>query len=223
MERPGAELVEFRNGPSAAAAVVRRDGGHAAVSRRRTASSRSAAAILNLTGERFAYNFGNPFSGTHFGRAARFRLACRYDWAGSSSRSLSSRSSNPRKEVIYAALRRRISDRCSKEKARCLPAYLPEGRKNLERVRRARVHRMRGRRSEDQNGNGDAVCESRQNEGRRDGGLFVDSLQVEGRPRSHQQESDEGSAPGEHDGPEVDAVRHEADGVRRVPRSSSIM
>jgi hypothetical protein len=24
-------------------------------------------ALLNLTGERFAYNFGNPFSGTHFG------------------------------------------------------------------------------------------------------------------------------------------------------------
>lgn len=24
------------------------------------------AGVLNLTGRRFAYNFGNPFSGTHF-------------------------------------------------------------------------------------------------------------------------------------------------------------
>ena len=30
--------------------------------------------ILNLTGERFAYNFGNPFSGTHFGAGRTFQI-----------------------------------------------------------------------------------------------------------------------------------------------------
>jgi hypothetical protein len=39
------------------------------------------AALINATGARYAYNFGNPFSGTHFGapRALRFdlRLATR--------------------------------------------------------------------------------------------------------------------------------------------------
>ncbi|MDA2923999.1 hypothetical protein MYX65_04980 [Acidobacteria bacterium AH-259-L09] len=37
--------------------------------------------IRNLTNERFAYNFGNPFSGTHFGHprlwSARIKLAFR--------------------------------------------------------------------------------------------------------------------------------------------------
>jgi outer membrane receptor protein involved in Fe transport len=30
--------------------------------------------LLNLTGERFAYNFGNPFSGTHFGPGRTFQI-----------------------------------------------------------------------------------------------------------------------------------------------------
>ena len=30
--------------------------------------------ILNFTGERFAYNFGNPFSGTHFGAGRTFQI-----------------------------------------------------------------------------------------------------------------------------------------------------
>jgi hypothetical protein len=30
--------------------------------------------ILNATGERFAYNFGNPFSGTHFGAGRTFQI-----------------------------------------------------------------------------------------------------------------------------------------------------
>jgi len=32
------------------------------------------AAILNLTGDEFAYNFGNPFSGTHFGPGRTFQI-----------------------------------------------------------------------------------------------------------------------------------------------------
>jgi hypothetical protein len=35
---------------------------------------RVRAAILNLTGERFAFNFGNPFSGTHFGAGRTFQV-----------------------------------------------------------------------------------------------------------------------------------------------------
>ena len=31
-------------------------------------------AILNLTGDEFAYNFGNPFSGTHFGPGRTFQI-----------------------------------------------------------------------------------------------------------------------------------------------------
>ncbi|RPI55473.1 MAG: TonB-dependent receptor [Acidobacteria bacterium] len=66
MERPGAELVNFESGrvrprqivDVMAGARLGRSGGHEISLR---------AAILNLTGERFAYNFGNPFSGTHFG------------------------------------------------------------------------------------------------------------------------------------------------------------
>jgi hypothetical protein len=41
-----------------AGARVLRAGGHEISER---------GAVLNLTGQRFAYNFGNPFSGTHFG------------------------------------------------------------------------------------------------------------------------------------------------------------
>lgn len=35
--------------------------------------------VMNFTGKRYAYNFGNPFEGTHFGAlrqwSARLRLA----------------------------------------------------------------------------------------------------------------------------------------------------
>jgi outer membrane receptor protein involved in Fe transport len=42
---------------------------------RRSASIR--AAVLNLFDERYAYNFGNPFSGTHFGAPRTASLAVR--------------------------------------------------------------------------------------------------------------------------------------------------
>ena len=54
-----------RTGPAADAGLAAR---HAAASRRRRARGRACArAVLNLFGPRYAYNFGNPFSGTHFG------------------------------------------------------------------------------------------------------------------------------------------------------------
>jgi len=79
-ERPGAELVDFER-----QRVKPRMLFDAAVSKRlfrRGGVDLSArVAILNITGRRFAYNFGNPFSGTHFGPGrtlqAGFRMELR--------------------------------------------------------------------------------------------------------------------------------------------------
>ncbi len=73
MERPGAELVDFESGrvrprllfDILAGTRLFRSGGTELSVR---------AALLNLTGERFAYNFGNPFSGTHFGPGRTFQI-----------------------------------------------------------------------------------------------------------------------------------------------------
>ena len=73
MERPGSELVNFETGrvrprqifDVMAGARVLRAGGHEISLR---------GAILNFTGERFAYNFGNPFSGTHFGAGRTLQI-----------------------------------------------------------------------------------------------------------------------------------------------------
>jgi outer membrane receptor protein involved in Fe transport len=37
------------------------------------------AAVLNLFDERYAYNFGNPFSGTHFGAPRTFSVGVRVE------------------------------------------------------------------------------------------------------------------------------------------------
>jgi outer membrane receptor for ferrienterochelin and colicin len=73
MDRPGSELVNFETGrvrprqivDVMAGARVLRAGGHELSLR---------GSVLNLTGERFAYNFGNPFSGTHFGAGRTFQI-----------------------------------------------------------------------------------------------------------------------------------------------------
>jgi outer membrane receptor for ferrienterochelin and colicin len=73
MDRPGSELVNFETGrvrprqifDVMAGARVWRAGGHELSLR---------GAILNFTGDRFAYNFGNPFSGTHFGPGRTFQI-----------------------------------------------------------------------------------------------------------------------------------------------------
>ena len=73
MARPGGELVNFATGrvrprllfDAMAGMRLLRAGGHELSLR---------AAMLNLTGERFAYNFGNPFSGTHFGAGRTFQI-----------------------------------------------------------------------------------------------------------------------------------------------------
>ena len=73
MERPGSDLVNFETGrvnprqlfDVMAGTRLFRAGGHEFTIR---------GAILNLAGERFAYNFGNPFSGTHFGPGRTFQI-----------------------------------------------------------------------------------------------------------------------------------------------------
>ena len=65
-ERPGAELVDFERGR-----VKPRTLFDAALSKRIVKRGSTELSVrlfvANLTGQRFAYNFGNPFSGTHFG------------------------------------------------------------------------------------------------------------------------------------------------------------
>jgi outer membrane receptor for ferric coprogen and ferric-rhodotorulic acid len=40
-------------------------------------SARLRATIMNLFDDRYAYNFGNPFSGTHFGAPRTLSVAAR--------------------------------------------------------------------------------------------------------------------------------------------------
>ena len=65
-ERPGAELVDFERGRVRRWATV-----DAAMSvrlaRHAGRALRLRLDVQNLTGSRYAYNFGNPFEGTHFG------------------------------------------------------------------------------------------------------------------------------------------------------------
>ena len=73
MERPGSALVNFETGrvrprqlfDVMAGVRLFRSNGHELMLR---------GSILNIAGERFAYNFGNPFSGTHFGPGRTFQI-----------------------------------------------------------------------------------------------------------------------------------------------------
>jgi outer membrane receptor protein involved in Fe transport len=75
-ERPGADLVDFTRGRvkprktvDVAFAQDIAKGGRTDLSLR--------LAVLNVTGARWAYNFGNPFSGTHFGAGRTFQAGLR--------------------------------------------------------------------------------------------------------------------------------------------------
>ena len=74
--RPGADLVDFERGRVAPRAIL-----DATVSQRLFPAGgrevRLVATVLNATGRRFAYNFGNPFSGTHFGPGRTVRVGVR--------------------------------------------------------------------------------------------------------------------------------------------------
>lgn len=74
--RPGAELVDFERGRVKPRHVIDFSlvqrllrGGRVDLNLR--------FALLNLTGERWAYNFGNPFSGTHFGPGRTVQIGLR--------------------------------------------------------------------------------------------------------------------------------------------------
>jgi outer membrane receptor for ferrienterochelin and colicins len=72
-ERPGADRVDFDRGRVTARFVV-----DLAVSQTVRRGSRAGltvrASVLNLTNDAYALNFGNPFSGTHFGAPRTFRV-----------------------------------------------------------------------------------------------------------------------------------------------------
>lgn len=75
-ERPGADLVDFEAGRVKPYTVFDVYAGQRLIRRGRVELS-ARAAVSNLTNARYAFNFGNPFSGTHFGAARKFRLDLR--------------------------------------------------------------------------------------------------------------------------------------------------
>lgn len=79
-ERPGAELVDFERGRVEPRLVVDVQAGRRLYRGPRLEAS-ARLSVLNLFDRAYAYNFGNPFSGTHFGTgrtvAASLRLAFR--------------------------------------------------------------------------------------------------------------------------------------------------
>nr|AAY96672.1 hypothetical protein [uncultured bacterium BAC10-4] len=80
VERPGADLVDLEQQRVKPYAVFDVQAGQRLIRRKRFELS-ARASVLNLSDARYAFNFGNPFSGTHFGapRGARLdlRLALR--------------------------------------------------------------------------------------------------------------------------------------------------
>ena len=65
-ERPGAELVDFEEQRTKPYAVFDLQAGMRLMRRERFELS-ARGSLLNIGDESYAYNFGNPFSGTHFG------------------------------------------------------------------------------------------------------------------------------------------------------------
>ena len=74
--RPGAETVDFDRGRVAPRTVASLQA-DLPVWRRGSRSVSIRASVLNLFNDRYAFNFGNPFSGTHFGAPRTASLATR--------------------------------------------------------------------------------------------------------------------------------------------------
>jgi hypothetical protein len=75
-ERPGADLVDFDRGRVKPRRTL--DLGFTQRVRRSAAADLSVRlSLLNVTGSRWAYNFGNPFSGTHFGPGRTVQIGMR--------------------------------------------------------------------------------------------------------------------------------------------------
>jgi outer membrane receptor protein involved in Fe transport len=75
-ERPGAEMVDFDRGRVKPRTVVSAIG-DVPVWRSQRRSLRLRLSVLNLFDDEYAYNFGNPFSGTHFGAPRTFAISVR--------------------------------------------------------------------------------------------------------------------------------------------------
>lgn len=76
LDRPGAELVDVERGrvkPRSVFDVA----ASKRVWRRGAVDVSLRVSLLNLTGRRWAYNFGNPFSGTHFGPGRTLQVGAR--------------------------------------------------------------------------------------------------------------------------------------------------
>jgi outer membrane receptor protein involved in Fe transport len=76
MDRPGAELVDFDGGRVKPRTVASLQGQLPFWKQRRFSAALQFAAH-NIFNERYAYNFGNPFSGTHFGAPRTFSIGLR--------------------------------------------------------------------------------------------------------------------------------------------------
>jgi hypothetical protein len=73
LARPGSDLIDIERGrvrPRQVYDVV----SDIRLLRRTQAEFALRAALMNVAGKRFAYNFGNPFSGTHFGLGRAFQI-----------------------------------------------------------------------------------------------------------------------------------------------------
>ena len=73
MDRPGSELVNFESGRVRSRRLFDVLAG-VRLFRAGQNEFSVRTGLLNVTGQRFAYNFGNPFSGTHFGPGRTFQV-----------------------------------------------------------------------------------------------------------------------------------------------------
>lgn len=73
LERPGADLIDVERGRVKPRLVVDLTAS-ARLLRAGRAQLTLGASVLNAFNRRYAYNFGNPFSGTHFGAPRQFRV-----------------------------------------------------------------------------------------------------------------------------------------------------
>jgi hypothetical protein len=76
MDRPGSETVDFDSGRVRARAIADLQAEWTPL-RRRRANLAVRFWVNNLTNQTYAFNFGNPFSGTHFGSARRIGVSVR--------------------------------------------------------------------------------------------------------------------------------------------------
>ena len=79
MERPGAEMVDFDRGRVEPRTVISMTG-EIPLWRSQSRSLRLRGSLLNLFDDDYAYNFGNPFSGTHFGAPRTFAVSLRAEF-----------------------------------------------------------------------------------------------------------------------------------------------